>query len=170
MSRFFALYATMLFCVALPTACRHKPLVEKGDNIAVKVYALNGNIVFTRAYCGGIRPSEETLAEGKKTQPYANHTLFVKQSEGTAWAKTVFHSFATDKRGNFQLELPEGNYGIFTESKTVAYDNKYAQGGGKEFCDKWRATPDMLWKIAKNAQNQSFKLHIPCNPCREPAR
>lgn len=165
----------LLFCALLPTSCsnRHKPVVEKGSDIAVKVYSVNGSINSTRAYCGGIRPSDEQLAELKRPQPYSNRTLFVKQGDKTEkdWvSKPAFHSFSTDDNGNFDIKLPEGTYGIFVDSKNSRYDTPYAQGAGKTFCDQWRNAPDMIWTVGKSSKKQAYTIHISCNPCREPAK
>ncbi|MBK8474162.1 MAG: hypothetical protein IPL33_19435 [Sphingobacteriales bacterium] len=95
-------------------------MVEKGNDIAVKVYSVNGSINSTRAYCGGIRPSEKQLAELRRQQPYNNRTLFVKQGDKTEkdWvSKPAFHSFSTDDNGNFDIKLPEGTYGILSIAK-----------------------------------------------------
>lgn len=162
----------LLFFALLSSSCskHHKPIVEKGSDIIVKVYTLSGKIAHTRSYCAGIAPPPGALDKQKIPQPYANRTLFVKQGTGDWASKAIFHKFSTDENGNFSVELPQGDYGIFIESKIAEYDNKYAQGQGKDSCAKWRSKPDITWKIEKNAKNQSFSFHTYCNPCHEPAR
>lgn len=165
------LLLSALLCSILPAGCgSHKVVVEKGSDIAVKIYTINGNLTFTKSYCGGIRPSDEQLKQLKTPQAFANRTLFIKQGDKDLARKPAFHSFTTDDNGIYALELPEGVYSIFIEDKTRNYDNQYAKSTGKQGCDQWLQTPNLIWKVKKATKNQTFNIHIPCNPCQEPAR
>lgn len=169
-NRFIALLLPLFFTLALFMQCSPKVVVDKGSEKIVKVSKLSGQITYTKSYCGGIRPNPNTEELNKTPQPFANQTLFIKQNDTMLFKQPIFHSFATDDNGNFELQLPNGKYAVFIEDKLNNYDNEYAQGKGKEYCQKWLNTPNFKWNIEKNNTNMELKLHIPCNPCYPPAQ
>lgn len=126
-------------------------------------YVVSGEVTQSLQYCGGMRPSEEMLAERKTPRPYVNKKFHIRKGNKNSLASPVLLSFTADSNGYFSIDLPAGIYSIIQTEQVKKLDlNKYKSYHIKvdEQCLKtWWAEPYYVLEI-KNENITGLKFHF----------
>ena len=128
---------------------------KKSKNVSIKV-------VFANSYCGGVKPSQETLDEYKKEYPLVNSTILFQNVND----KTQSIKVTTDSMGIAIASLEAGVYNYFM---TTSY-SKTMGCAFNSTCDIWLKRPFGQVTIIKG-ETEGYKIayNFGCNPC-EPKR
>lgn len=133
--------------------------VNKKANLQKTVF-IQGQITYTRTYCGGARPSDEILQNYATPKPYKN-SKFRIYDENTK----IEHFFSTDQNGNYSLNIEPGCYKIYP-TKTKEQQNI---GGYFCDCDLWLNTmlSEITVKNKPDTASINVEIHLQCDPCSE---
>lgn len=118
-----------------------------------EVVVNEGIVYYTLPYCGGARPSEEIIAEKKKSRLLTNSTLKLKNKSGVEYLVT------TNDKGIFRSGIPAGVYDVYLTKKT----NKELYNVSPETCKDCLTKP-MAYVEIRNGQQSSFVIHFACGP------
>ncbi|MEO5643089.1 MAG: hypothetical protein ABIQ40_12240 [Bacteroidia bacterium] len=125
-----------------------------GDKTTTKEVTVSEGIVYcTLPYCGGARPSEEIVAEKKKSILLTNSTLMMKNKKGVEYLVT------TNDKGIFRSGIPAGQYDIYLTENT----NKAIYNVSPETCENCLTKPTGNVIIQKGIQ-ASCTVHFNCAP------
>lgn len=120
----------------------------------IKEVTVNEGIVYyTLPYCGGARPTEEILAEKKKSRLLTNSTLKLKNKAG------VEYLVVTNDKGIFRSGIPAGNYNVYLTEKI----SKDIYNVSPETCENC-LTKSMAYVMIHEGQQASFVIHFACGP------
>ena len=126
-------------------------------------YVVSGEVTESLQYCGGMRPSEEMLAERKTPRPYVNKKFHIRKGNKNSLASPVLLSFTADSNGYFSFDLPPGTYSIIQTDQVKKLDHqKYMVQHVKvdEPCLKtWWAEPYYILEI-RNENITGLKFHF----------
>jgi hypothetical protein len=141
-----------------------------------KQYKVTGTVTRTIAYCGGIAPTTEMVAESMKKRPYVGKTFYIRKGKINSTKQSALLKVTADSMGRFVFNLPPGQY-IFIQAdqlKPIDY-NKITRGEALHIdasCLKqWWQTPYYYFEIKdKNIENLIFEFNKRCfvesdNPC-----
>lgn len=143
-----------LLAVVFIFSCNPKTLTNKAlEEIEVRIV-----IKGTSDYCGGANPPEQLLKRLKTLQLLAGTELIIKNSDQD-FQETV----KTDQQGEINKSLPAGAYQIFFPEKISAKPMERAIN--KDYCLKWKDTPDATFEVSNEQNSFELKLHRSCNPC-----
>lgn len=122
----------LISTVGLLLACSNSKEVEgsesKLDKIDVVIKATT-----TQAYCGGAKPSDETLEELNTPVPAANVKIYLRKGVVNNIVNNIDYEFTTDDNGQVKTSLPEGTYSIvFENKKDKSSYNELLEKYGKE--------------------------------------
>ncbi|MEL6557997.1 MAG: hypothetical protein AAFQ94_07425, partial [Bacteroidota bacterium] len=135
-------------------SCNPKTLTNKAlEEIEVKII-----IQSTADYCGGANPPEQLLERLKTAKLLANTELIIKNNE-----KDFQEMVKTDEQGEINKSLPAGDYQIYFPEKISAKPMERAIN--KDYCLKWKNTPDATIQVTNEQSSFELKLHRSCNPC-----
>jgi hypothetical protein len=124
-----------------------KPPVDK------EVEVSEGIIYYTLPYCGGARPSEEILAEKKKSRLLTNSTLMLKNKKGDQYL------VVTNAKGIFRSGIPAGQYDVYLTKNT----NPEIYNVSPETCENCLTKPMTNMIIQKGIQ-ATCVIHFNCGP------
>jgi hypothetical protein len=89
---------------------------------------VEGEVTQTSQYCGGARPPQELLKRLATPSPLANQKLYIRSGLVNELRIPVLDSVVTDKKGNFKIKLPKGDYCIVNrQKKDVETFNEYLE-------------------------------------------
>ncbi|MDQ3109226.1 MAG: hypothetical protein M3R17_04985 [Bacteroidota bacterium] len=125
-----------------------KPETETGKEVAVN----EGIVYCTLPYCGGAKPSEEIVANKKKSILLTYSTLKLK-------SKTAEYVVTTNDKGIFRSGIPAGQYDVYLTKET----NKKIYDVSPEKCANCLTKPMANVIIQKGIQ-ASFVIHFNCGP------
>jgi hypothetical protein len=168
MIRIFSLILLLVSCSA-----------RKKDKTDEPTFTFSGTVTQTSSYCGGARPSEETVQEYNKPKPYAGKVLHVRLgADNNAGGKVVLKLVA-DSAGFFSGSLPAGSYCIVQEEQLKPLDLSAISGKGDTpvnidtICIRkwWNGRLAEIDLTSKNVSGLSVNFHHPCFvsgdvPCR----
>jgi hypothetical protein len=125
---------------------------------AEPTFPVGFKVQFTRAYCGGARPSEEIVADYNSPKALTNSTLKLKNH---FTGKEYFLN--TGSGGSGTVDLEEGKYDVFFTEKidaglSTGFDPK---------CDLWQDQLLQTIKVSAASPQSSINVHFICNPCDE---
>lgn len=126
---------------------------EPKEGTTKEVVVNEGIVYCTLPYCGGARPSEEIVAEKKKSILLTNSTLMLKNKKGDEYLVT------TNDKGIFRSGIPAGQYDIYLTEKT----NKAIYNVSPETCENCLTKPTGNVIIQKGIQ-ASMVVHFNCAP------
>jgi hypothetical protein len=112
-----------------------------------------GIVYYTLPYCGGARPTEEIIAEKKKSRLLTNATLKLKNKAG------VEYLVVTNDKGIFRSGIPAGNYDVYLTEKI----SKDIYNVSPETCENC-LTKSMAYVMIHEGQQASFVIHFACGP------
>jgi hypothetical protein len=112
-----------------------------------------GIVYYMLPYCGGARPTEEIIAEKKKSRLLTNSTLKLKNKAG------VEYLVVTNDKGIFRSGIPAGVYDVYLTEKT----NKELYNVSPETCENC-LTKVMSYVEIRNGQQASFVIQFACGP------
>ena len=128
---------------------------ENTEQSKVKV---SGHIENNSRYLGGARPPQELLDQLAVYHASANQQFYIKNNKNVEIA-----NFTTNTDGNYDIELPIGNYSVFRKEKHD-YEKSLAP---KTQCD-WVKLPDFTISVTKNQTQLNNQYTIDWNSCSEP--
>ncbi len=129
------------------------PVPSTNEGTSKEVIVNEGIVYCSRPYCGGARPTEEIIAEKKKSVLLTNTTLKMKNKAGVEYVVT------TNDKGIFRSGIPAGQYDVYLTVKT----NKTIYNVSPETCDKCLTEP-MGYVTIRQGQQASFTIHFRCGP------
>lgn len=122
----------LISTVGLLIACSNSKGVEVSDKQIEKLDVVI-QATTTQAYCGGAKPSEETLAELNTPKPASNVKIYLRKGASNNIENAVDYEFTTDNSGEVKTSLPAGKYSIvFENKKDRATYNDLIEKYGKE--------------------------------------
>jgi hypothetical protein len=113
-------------------------------------------VTYTRAYCGGAKPSPEILNELNTARPLSNCVVKLVPV-GIKKPKSV--TAKTNANGEINVCLKHKTYSIYIASNSK---NKAELPFNKK-CSKLRTMP--LGEFEITDKNASTEIKIPCDPC-----
>jgi hypothetical protein len=134
-----------------------------------------GQVLYTRAYCGGAAPSEQMLERYRTPAPLAGLTLYLRAGRTNILNRPIVDSTVTDGEGRFVFNLPKGEYCIITKArlsrpKATKYDP--SQFEISEGCvDDWIVNCDATFTVAdQDVEGLGLQFYKECfkeefNPC-----
>lgn len=123
---------------------------------------VSGSVVFTNSYCGGVRPSQETLDECNKEFPLVNSTILLKNAN----VKSKAFKIAIDDKGKFNKPLEVGTYNYFM---TTSY-SKTIGCAFNSTCEIWlKRSFGQITIVEGQTEGYKITYNFGCNPC-EPKR
>ncbi len=130
-------------------------------------FTISGKVRHSFAYCGGVEPSEEILANHTKPRPYVGKTFYIRKGKVNNVKAKIVLSFKADTAGNFSFQLPPGIYSIIQEPQVKKLNIKLYKKQfitAEETCLKtWWEKPYYILEIKdKNITGLDFKFHHPC--------
>ncbi len=129
------------------------PVPSKNEGTSKEVIVNEGIVYCSRPYCGGARPTEEIIAEKKKSVLLTNTTLKMKNKAGVEYVVT------TNDKGIFRSGIPAGQYDVYLTEKT----NKAIYNASPETCENCLTEP-MGYVTIREGQQASFTIHFRCGP------
>ena len=121
---------------------------------------INGHIENNSEYVGGANPPESILEELELYQPSDNQNFYVRNLANYAPFTPFITSFTTDANGNYNINLPIGNYAIICQEKHDFELNPYALSS----CE-YIQTPDFILNVTSNQSNYSSQFTRKANYC-----
>ncbi|MDA7501971.1 hypothetical protein N8482_01730 [Chitinophagales bacterium] len=73
-------------------------------------YRVSGKIEHKLSYCGGARPSPETIKKYKAPRPLEQFKIYIKHGTKNTDSATVVDSTVTNDLGEYSFSLPPGEY------------------------------------------------------------
>jgi hypothetical protein len=142
------------------TALLGMAFTQNNEEECSKKIKVNGKVMHTRAFCGGMRMPDDAWNEFKKPLPLGKKKLYVKKGGTNDFSKATILEFTSDSVGNFSFLLPPGDYCIIDEFKKDKknFDDictKYKTetkfyGAVDTVCLKgWFETPDLTFTVTK---------------------
>lgn len=130
--------------------------ISAATAIVDSTFSATFRFFYTRAYCGGARPSDEIINSLNTPKLLTNSTLMlVNHFTGTQY-KCVLGS-----DGKSAVQMTEGKYDIFLTSEVnteTGFDPK---------CSLWTKQLLQTIKVTDNGKMQDITIHFVCNPCDE---
>lgn len=154
----------------------------QGESKAARRVTISGTVYEIHQYCGGANPSEEILEAVRRPRPLANYELYVRAGSANALASLVVLKFSSDANGNFQIELPQGEYCVieagkkdalktpdFTEenrklAKTDPTAIPYSLTSPKCLTEWWQTCDKALRVGKENQTGVKIEFHHGCRP------
>ncbi|HEU4718254.1 MAG TPA: hypothetical protein VFU15_10485 [Bacteroidia bacterium] len=134
-------------------------------------FTVNGTVLLTHSYCGGIVPPAEFLEAMKTPQPAPGFHLFVKKGNTNVSGSAILDTIVTDAQGHFSVSLPAGTYCIVKDWKAPKYsvpqDNQYAEYDTACYRKEY-AQCDYLLNLSANVDSLKLVFHEGCSweqPC-----
>ncbi|MCZ8197502.1 MAG: hypothetical protein O9267_07840 [Flavobacterium sp.] len=121
---------------------------------------VNGFIKNNSEYIGGANPPESLLEGLAIYQPSANQHFYVRNLANYAPFTPFVTSFTTDANGNYNINLPVGNYAIIGQEKHDFELNPYALSS----CE-YIQTPDFILNVTSNQSNYTSQFTRKANYC-----
>jgi hypothetical protein len=88
-----------------------------------QIRLVNITITQTSNYCGGVRPTEEMLAELNHPQPVsANQVFYIVK--GKSHNYKYYKKVITDETGSINIKLPLGSYGLYSEAQLKKFQKR----------------------------------------------
>ena len=166
-----------IFWMSLMSACKPSQTGETTSNTVSQgpKHKVTGQVMHTRAYCGGAAPSEQMLERYRTPLPLPSLTLYVRSGRTNVISRAVLDSATTDAEGRFTFLLPAGEYCIITKAriktpKAANYDANMFEII-EECIDEWIVTCDATFSVAdQDVEGLGLQLHKECfkeefNPC-----
>lgn len=140
-----------------------------------KTYKVTGQVMYTKAYCGGAAPSEEMLEQYRTPMPLADLKLHVRKGSSNTLGQSPVQTVQTDGEGRFTFTLPPGEYCLITDDRLKKPDPNSFKPGAQQIdiacSDAWIVKCDHTFVI-KDADLKDIALnfHRRCflqtfNPC-----
>lgn len=144
-------------------AAQHADSVHKADSLssAQKVtpdstFQASFRFMYTRAYCGGAKPSDEMINNLETPKLLTNSTLLLKNHfTGTEYQCVI------SPDGEATVAITEGKYDIFLTK------NVNTETGFDPKCTLWTKQLLQTIKVSDNGKMQEVTIHFVCNPCDE---
>ena len=144
-------------------ACSNSKKVENAGN-SVEQFNVVIEATTTQAYCGGAKPSEETLKELNTPVPAPNVKIYLRKGKVNNIENEVDYELITDDKGKVQTRLPAGTYSIVFENKRDQSSfNDLLEKYGKETSyqtpidttclKKFYSEPNAVLEVKKNQEN-----------------
>lgn len=125
-----------------------------------KNQTVNGHVENNSEYIGGANPPETILEELEIYKPSINQHFYVRNLANYAPFTPFVTSFITDTNGNFNINLPIGNYAIICQEKHDFELNPYALSS----CE-YIQSPDFILNVTSNQSNYSSQFTRKANYC-----
>lgn len=137
------------------------PLFVAAQKITVKI-----EIKHHKAYCGGMRPSEEMEAELSKLKPLANTKFIIVRN------KKIVKTLTTDSEGVLSCRLKKGDYKIYEAWRyNLETPNNLDPSSFDKNCliTEWEKVYGNLHVEKRNtAFFENYAIYLPCDwqlPC-----
>lgn len=139
---------------------------------ATQLITIKGRVMQTSDYCGGAEPGPEQLKRMNSPAPVPQFKLFIKRGTVNSSKAKVYKTVTTDANGNFEVQLPPGNYVFVEESKSkpfVAPKNNATTEWNVNCLRENYAKPDYLLKVSGERKDTiTINYHRYCSyaqPC-----
>lgn len=138
-------------------------------------HKVSGQVMHTRAYCGGAAPSEQMLNSYRTPTPLPSLKLYLRGGRTNIVTRPVIDSTMTDAEGRFTFNVPNGEYCILTKSRikppvAANYDSNTFEIV-EDCIDEWIVVCDATFSVAdQDVEGLGLTLHKECfkedfNPC-----
>lgn len=137
-----------------------------------KLISVQGSVFTHHPYCGGAYPTPEQEEGYMVIKPNAEFYLVGPSDEQS---KTLFK---TDEKGEFTLELTNGNYSVFSIDKLLPSDDFIKLHSPtssnyvvkeKDCFTQWQSTPDFVIQATDSIQPikkvYKYRCYVKDNPC-----
>jgi hypothetical protein len=110
---------TSILLMSLASACKPSQSGETSSNTPQQgpKHKVTGQVLHTRAYCGGAAPSEEMMERYRTPLPLPGLTLYLRSGRTNITTRAILDSTTTDAEGRFTFNLPAGEYCIITKAR-----------------------------------------------------
>lgn len=142
--------------------------VSSKNKKAPKTFSINGKVLITNSYFGGMEPEQGELELLSKPGPYSGKVFYVRKGKINDLKSPIVTSFTVNSKGEFSIKLPIGTFSIIQKEQVKKLNLKEYQLGeyypvGKECLENWWRTPYYILDVKENeTYDLEFNFHRRC--------
>lgn len=170
--------SALIICSLALSACKPSQTGETSNAVTTlqgPKHKVTGQVMHTRAYCGGAAPSDEMLQRYRTPLPLPGLKIYLRSGRTNVITRPLLDSTTTDAEGRFTFNLPNGEYCIITKARikppvAANYDSNTYEIV-EDCIDEWIVHCDATFSVEdQDVAGLGVQLHKECfkeefNPC-----